>query len=344
MIHPRHLFIPLLLLVAVLLPRTAPSSLPANPGLLEDLSKSTSELAQQVLGAMVFLRVDQANSRGGQSGTGTGFVIDAMRGLVVTNSHVVGDLSSKLRVTLQDGRFTWGDPIAIDPKTDLAVVRIPEGFARRQIKWGDSDSLRNGDMVMAVGNPLGLTGTTTLGVVAGLHRVLELTEGSYEDFIQHDAFIDHGSSGGPLVNMSGEVVGVNTAIGGGHGGTDAWQGISYAVPSALARRVVEDLSVHKEVRRAYFGVQVADLNFSTASSKGLSSARGAMVSRVGDDSPADHAGILRNDVVIEVDGVEIAGAGHLRARIAAARPGQRLEITIWRNKQRLLLTVTAGRK
>ncbi len=341
--------IPLFFAIAMLLAGTLfesslKSSLPEGPGKLLELSESSASLADQALGAMVFLRVDQRGAHGKQSGAGTGFVIDAMRGLVVTNNHVVGDMNSKLRVTLHDGRFTWGDPLGVDPKTDLAVVKIPEGFAHRQLSWGNSDSLRNGHWIMAVGNPLGLTGTSTLGVVSGLHRVLELSAGSFEDFIQHDAFIDHGSSGGPLLNMRAEVVGVNTAIGSSVGGVDAWQGISYAVPSLIAQNVVEDLVKYGEVKRAYFGVKVADINATTANSKGLAKARGALVEKIGPDSPADRGGVKKNDVILSVDGVEIFGAGHLRARIAATRPGQELELEVWRGKRGLKLRVTAGSK
>ncbi|MDP6850748.1 MAG: trypsin-like peptidase domain-containing protein [Planctomycetota bacterium] len=333
-------------LVAILWIRPATTHLPEGPSSLENLSQATEELASDALLATVFLRVDQGAGSAGhgeQHGAGTGFILDAMRGLVVTNNHVVGDLSSRMRVTLNDGRQFYGDPVAADPKTDLAVVRIPEGVARRQLRWGSSDQMVPGSWVMALGNPLGLTGTTSLGVVSGLNRELGLTQDSYEDFLQHDAFIDHGSSGGPLLNMRGEVVGVNTAIGGSLQ-RDAWQGISYAVPARMASRVVADLIQHGKVRRGWLGVATSDLEFGDARNQGMEFPGGAIVTKLVKDSPAATAGLKKGDIILELDGMRIRSAAHLRARVGTVAPGSIAQFKIRRGRSTLDLKVAIREK
>ncbi|HJM38646.1 MAG TPA: trypsin-like peptidase domain-containing protein [Planctomycetota bacterium] len=324
-------------LAAILWIRPATTHFPKGPSALESLSEATAGLASDALMATVFLRVDQKEGSAGngeQHGAGTGFVLDAMRGLVVTNNHVVGDSSSRMRVTLHDGRQFYGDPVATDPQTDIAVVRIPEGVARRQLRWGSSDKMVPGSWVMALGNPLGLTGTTSLGVVSGLNRELGLAKDSYEDFLQHDAFIDHGSSGGPLLNMRGEVVGVNTAIGGSLQ-RDAWQGISYAVPSRMARRVVADLIEHGKVRRGWLGVATSDLDFGDARNQGMEVPGGAIVTKLVEDSPAAVAGMKKGDIVLELDSMRIRSAAHLRARVGTVAPGSEAIFKIRRGRSTL---------
>ncbi|MCH2113057.1 MAG: S1C family serine protease [Planctomycetes bacterium] len=340
---PKSLFTLLALmgLVGLFWTSSSQSHLPSGPSEIEDLSSQFGELASRVMPSTVFLRVDHAKAAGGESGAGTGFVMDAVRGLVITNAHVVGEPKARVRVEFMDGRQCVGDAIGLDKKTDLAVVRIPEGFAKQQLQWGDSDRLQPGHWVMAVGNPLGLNGTASLGVVSGLHRVLELTPNSYEDFLQHDAFIDHGSSGGPLVDTRGQVVGVNTAIG---GKLDAWQGISYSVPARLADRVTRDLMEYGEVRRAFLGVRTEDLAAADARSAGLNVYRGALVTKVQKDTPAARGGLQVGDIILSADGIPLAGGNHLRARVGVVAPGDVLQLEVWRSRKRLELNIELARQ
>ncbi len=351
---------PLLLLLAGLvaglalsLAPEARSGRPASPAQLLEFSDALEDLSEKVLRSTVHIRVDYKLAGQKSAGTGTGFVIDAIRGLVVTNNHVVnpgveagGEATDVFaKVTLHDGREFPAEIVAADPRTDIAVLNIPEGAARRQLAWGDSDELRPGTMVMAVGNPLGLVGTTSIGVISGLNRSVGILKGGYEDFLQHDAVIDQGSSGGPLVNMRGELVGVNTAISPDSQlkaarGQRSWNGVSWAVPERLARKVANDLIAHQEVRRGYLGVDKTDeLSSALAKRAGLPRPYGAYVTGVVDDSPAAAAGLKRGDIILAVDGYDILGWESLRARISAYSPGDRVKVKIWRNKAALELQV-----
>ncbi len=258
-------------------------------------------------------------------GFGSGFVLDAIQGFVVTNQHVVEDLGSRVKVTLHDGRRTTGDVLAVDSATDLAVVKIPAGFARAQLAWGDSDALRPGNLVLAVGNPYGLTGTTSLGVVSGLGRT-PLRQVRYQDYLQFDAYIDRGSSGGPLLDMDGRVVGINTAIFG-----SAWRGVGYAAPSELAQRIVAELISHKEVRRGYLGVEGRDVTPRYAEQVELPRPYGGAITSVKADTPAGRAGLKVGDVILAVDGKEIASWENLKVRISSLSPGAEVVLRIWRD-------------
>jgi S1-C subfamily serine protease len=358
-------FRPLLLLsaglvagLAVSLAPEARSGRPASPAQLLELSEAVEDLAQKVLRSTVHIRVDYTVGDRKAAGTGTGFVVDAIRGLVVTNNHVVrpphdGPESLEqvfARVTLQDGREYPAEIVATDPRTDIAVIRIPEGAARRQLSWGDSDAVRPGTMVMAVGNPLGLVGTTSLGVISGLNRSIGIFDrelAAYEDFLQHDAVIDQGSSGGPLVNMRGELVGVNTAISPdsqikASRGQHSWNGVSWAVPARLARKVAEDLVEFGEVRRGYLGVSTESIDASRADRSGLPRPYGAFVTDVRPGTAAEEAGLKRGDIILEVDGADVLGLESLRARISAYSPGDRVQVRVWRNKAALDLQIELG--
>jgi len=240
------------LAAGLLLPRALRSDPAPVPAVdLVELSDRLADLAGAVRKATVHLSVTARDTRGQEargelvSGFGTGFVVDAVRGYVVTNHHVAKNRDAVITATLFDGRQAEARVVAVDAQTDIAVLQVPEGFARYQVAWGDSDALRPGHLVMTVGNPYEHAGTTSLGIISGVDRdQVRLGGDQYRDFLQIDAFIDHGSSGGPLVNMRGEVVGVNTAIFG-----QTWQGIGYAVPSRIARRVAEDLVQFGHARR-----------------------------------------------------------------------------------------------
>jgi serine protease Do len=323
---------------------------------LVEFSHSLAQLSSRVQAATVLLEVtkragddedDEGNwerifgdskGRGRVQGTGSGFVVDAVQGYVVTNAHVVGNRSALVRATLEDGRQTPADVVAVDPYTDLAVVKIEPGFARRELHWGDSDSLRPGDMVMAVGSPFGLSGTTSFGVLSGTSRIVPgLPPNQYHDYLQSDAFIDQGSSGGPLVNMSGAVVGVNTAIAG-----TSWQGISYSVPSTLARYVAGELIKHGRVRRGWLGVELAAVTATYAEQVGMGRPYGARVREITDKSPAKKSGLRRGDVILSVNGVEVTGIQNLRARVGAMAPGSSVKFRIWRDESPMTLRVVLG--
>ena len=320
---------------------------------LLDVSSSFAELAERALKSTVHLSVDRRAGWGdrGSEGPGrrrqfgSGFVVDAIRGWVVTNKHVVEEATAKVRVTLHDGRRTLGDVVGLDEKTDLAVVQIPEGFAKHQFDWGDSDALRPGHLVMALGNPHRLEFTTSMGVISALNREIGLeAAGAYEDFLQFDAFIDSGSSGGPLVDMSGRVVGVNTAIYAGNNGvSEGWQGIGYAVPSRMARRVVSDLIAHGTVRRGYLGIGAEDISSTDAELQyRLSHPHGVLVNRVTEGGPAEDAGIKRGDLILAVNGREVLGWEEFRARVGSYSPGETLKLKIWRNERPSMVQVRLG--
>jgi len=291
-------------------------------------SQQTSALAKQVLEATVhFVQVVKRGEDGGiERGSGSGFVVDAVKGCVITNHHVVGEVGSVLRVQLRDGRIFDGTVVGSDSRTDVGVVRIPEGVVRHQLAWGDSEALQNGAWVMAVGNPLGLVGTSSLGVVSGLHRELKLRPNFLSDFIQSDAFIDRGSSGGPLVDMAGRVLGINTAIEGG-----AWQGKGWAVPAHLARPVAEAIWETGEMERGWMGLIPETLDSAYAAQVGMQTAHGVRVKNSKDGSPSRKAGLQRGDVLLSMDGVLLFSTGQLRARAGVLVPGKTVSFEIWRN-------------
>jgi len=308
---------------------------------LAALSDSLAALAAKVADATVTLHVSRTQEGGMVSGEGSGFVVDAFAGLVVTNAHVVGDAKT-LRVTFHDQREVLGKVAGVDPQTDLAVVKIQPGAAKRQLRWGDSDALQPGHLVMAIGSPLQLDGTTSLGVVSALHRRLRTDEpDAYEDFIQFDAFIDRGSSGGPLVNMHGEVVGINTAIGSSEG-APAWRGIAYAVPSSLARRYAEDLAELGKVQRGWLGIVVAAVTSDLANTLGMERPHGAILRQLSPGGPADRAGIRANDVLLAIDGVEIANSAHVRARVASLKPGTKIQLKVLTGREVRTVEVEIG--
>ncbi len=327
------LFLTGALLLALILAPGARSGQVDRVANLSEISESLADLAARIRPGTVYLEVEQKSGGRREGGMGSGFVVDSVEGLVVTNAHVVGGQDSRVTVVLADGRRDSGTVVGLDPLADVALVRISPGLATHRLEWGDSDSLRPGHLVLALGSPLGRTFSTSFGVVSALGRTdLQLpVKGAYQDFIQFDAFIDHGSSGGPLLDMEGRVVGINTAIG---GSLDAWQGISYAVPEALARRVVEALAENGETRRGWLGVSTAggEVTASYADAVGLDRPYGVRVRKVTPDSPAEKASLRRGDIILAVDGYEISSHEQLRSRLAALGPGIRVRLRLWRDR------------
>ena len=264
---------------------------------------------------------------------GSGVIIDARLGYVVTNHHV-NENADEIRVRLDDGRSFDAELVGADPEADVAVIRIPAENLKA-IEIGDSDALRVGDFVVAIGNPFGLSQTATSGIVSALGRTGLGIEG-YEDFIQTDASINQGNSGGALVNLRGQLVGVNTAILARGGGN---VGIGFAIPANMALRLTSQIIQYGEVRRGRLGVIVQDLTPNLAEAFGIDSRNGALISRVMPDSAAEDAGLQEGDVITLVDGRSVSGAAELRNLIGLARADDEVEITYIRNREEIVQTI-----
>ncbi|MBF0175331.1 MAG: DegQ family serine endoprotease [Magnetococcales bacterium] len=260
-----------------------------------------------------------------QRSLGSGVLMDAAKGYVLTNNHVIKD-AQEITITLMDGRNLQAQKVGQDSETDIAVVRIPaERLTALDI--GDSDALRVGDFVVAIGNPFGLGSTVTSGIVSAMGRNGLGIEG-YEDFIQTDASINPGNSGGALVNLRGELVGINTAILAKGGGN---VGIGFAIPVNMVRKIMAQLIDNGEVRRGLLGVQSQDLTPDLATAFGLDRVGGAVVGNVVSDSGAAKAGLRRGDVIIEVNGREVRNAASLRNMIGLVRMGDEVQIKYMRD-------------
>lgn len=267
---------------------------------------------------------------------GSGVIVDAQWGIVLTNHHVV-DQAYEIDVRLRDGRELDAELVGSDPETDIAVLRIPaQGLTA--VPWGDSDGLRVGDFVVAIGSPFGLSHTVTSGIVSALGRTGLGIEG-FESFIQTDASINPGNSGGPLVDLHGRLVGINTAILAPSGGN---VGIGFAIPVTMVRTVADQLLEHGEVRRGLLGVAVQNLTPELARALGIGNADGALVSRVEPGSAAEAAGLLPGDLIVAVNGQPVTGAGTLRARIGLLRIGTPLTLELIRKGARLQLKSTVA--
>ncbi|KAA5805476.1 PDZ domain-containing protein [Alkalicaulis satelles] len=266
---------------------------------------------------------------------GSGFIIDP-EGLVVTNNHVIEDADA-VEVVLQDGRVLAAEIIGRDPATDLAVLRVEAGEGLPYVPFGDSDGARVGDWVVAIGNPFGLGGSLTVGVISARGRDIG---GQYDDYLQSDVSINRGNSGGPLFNLDGEVIGVNTAI---FSPTGASVGISFSVPSAVARPVVDQLISFGETRRGWLGVNVQPVTADMARAMGLSSARGAVVTRIDPDGPAAEAELQPGDVILAIGGRAVADDRRLTRIVAETEPESRVALEVFRRGESLTLNVTIAR-
>jgi serine protease Do len=267
---------------------------------------------------------------------GSGFFISD-DGYLVTNNHVVQD-GQEFTVVLDDGTELDATMVGTDSRTDLAVLKVePEGRTFTYVEFGDDNATRIGDWVVAVGNPFGLGGTVTAGIVSARGR--EIGAGPYDDFIQVDAAVNRGNSGGPTFNLSGEVIGVNTAIFSPSGGN---VGIAFAIPASLARDVVNDLIEDGSVERGWLGVQIQPVTDEIAESLGLSEAAGALVSAPQGESPAAAAGVEPGDVITEVDGAAVEDPRALARLVAGLTPGEDVDLTVWRDGGEQTITVELG--
>ena len=265
-------------------------------------------------------------------GLGSGVIIDPT-GVALTNAHVV-DKATQVEVVTLDGNRHTAKVAGVDPKTDLAVLKLEGTGPFPYLKLGNSDELQVGDLVIAVGSPFGLQSTVTQGIVSAKAR--DIGAGPYDEFIQTDAAINPGNSGGPLVNMRGEVVGINTAI--VRGGS----GIGFAIPSSMVKRISTDLLASGKVTRGWLGVSMQPLTPELAESFGAKDKKGALVADVMSDSPAAKAGLKAGDIVLEFAGKKISEPGDLARAVAVASPGKKSDVKVLRDKQEKTVTIELG--
>jgi serine protease Do len=270
-----------------------------------------------------------------QSALGSGFIISS-DGYIVTNHHVIAK-ADKIEVTLHDGEAYKAEVIGKDKMSELALIKI-EAEGLPFVKWGDSDSIEVGDWVLAIGNPLGLDNTVTAGIISGRGRNV-FANTAYGQFLQTDAAINFGNSGGPLFNMDSEVIGINTAIVAGG------QNIGFAIPSNLAQKIIQQLKANGKVERGWFGVGIQDVDSELAESFGLPKGmKGVVLTSIGQDSPAEKAGLEQGDVVVEINGNKLVRVNDLQQKVAETLPGTDVKIKIFRRGKFLTKTVAVGRR
>ena len=266
---------------------------------------------------------------------GSGFIIDS-KGYIITNNHVI-DNAEKIMVILFDDTTFEASVVGKDPKTDVALLKIdPKKVKLQSVKFGDSNKLRVGDWVMAIGNPFGFGGTVTAGIVSARGRNLS---GSYDDYIQTDASINRGNSGGPLFDMKGNVVGINTAIFSQSGGS---VGIGFAVSSNLAKQVTDQLREYGRTKRGWLGVLIQEISDEIAEGLGMKTAMGALVSSATEGGPAEKAGVKTGDVIIKFNNIEIKNMRELPKVVASTAVGQSVPLVILRNGKEMTLNVILG--
>jgi serine protease Do len=267
---------------------------------------------------------------------GSGFFVSA-DGVIVTNNHVV-EKASEVQVVMDDGRTLDATVVGTDPKTDLAVLKVKEGGSFPFVTFG-LKSPRVGDWVVAIGNPFGLGGTVTAGIVSARGR--DIGAGPYDDFLQIDAPVNRGNSGGPTFNLAGEVVGVNTAIASPSGGS---VGIAFAIPAEAAQSVVATLKEGGSVSRGFIGVQIQPVTKEIAEAIGLKEPKGALVASALKGGPAEKAGLKTGDTIVAVDGQTVSEAKDLSRKIATLQPGKTVSLTIWRDGKERKVDLEIGRQ
>jgi len=272
------------------------------------------------------------------SSLGSGFIVDASEGIIVTNNHVITD-ADEIVVNFADGSKRTAELVGVDTKTDLAVLKIdPTGKELVEVPFGDSDQMKIGDWVMAIGNPFGFGGSVSIGIVSAQNR--QIGSGPYDDYIQTDAAINRGNSGGPLFNMKGEVIGINTAIISPTGGSI---GIGFAIPSKLALNVANQLREFGETRRGWLGVRIQPVTDEIAESLGLERAAGALISGIEKGGPAEGGSLKPGDVILSFNGEEIADVRELSRVVADSPVGEEVDVEILRDEERQSVKIVLGR-
>ena len=269
------------------------------------------------------------------SALGSGFIIDE-KGIVITNNHVIKG-AEDIYVRVNGEANIKAKVLGSDPGMDLAVLQIESDKKFQPVNFGNSDDARIGDWVIAIGNPFGLGGTVTAGIVSARNRSIGLSR--YEDFIQTDASINQGNSGGPLFNMDGDVIGINTAILGQSGSI----GIGFAIPSNSAKRVIDQLIEFGETKRGWLGVRIQTVSKEISDLEKLDEPRGALVASVADNSPSDKAGIKAGDIILEFDGKKINEMKELPKIVAETEVGKKVKLKVWRNKREITKEIILGR-
>ncbi len=272
--------------------------------------------------------------------SGSGFLVDAS-GHILTNNHVVSN-ADDINVTLNDRRTFKAKVVGTDPESDVAVIQI-EGSHLPYLQLGDSDKIRVGDWAIAIGNPLGmLRGSVTVGIISAQGRanlnIFGSSDLQFQDFIQTDASINFGNSGGPLCNIRGEVIGINTAI------NPSGQGIGFAIPINLAKHVADQLVAHGHVQRAWLGVTLGDLTPEIAEGLGIAGQEGVLIATVHKGFPAEKAGLRRNDVIVEYNGEPVTDMAKFRLRVADTSPGKRVSLAVLRDGKRVPISVTLAER
>ncbi len=324
---------------AIAAPRGTPESF---ADLAERLSPAVVNIssAQRVPGAKPGSQNSQLDKKFSPQAVslGSGFIIDP-KGIVITNNHVI-DNAEQVTVTLHDGREFKATIRAVDRETDLAILQLDQPPAKLPfVSFGDSNAARVGDWVLAIGNPFGLGGTVTVGIISARNR--DIDAGNFDDFIQTDAAINRGNSGGPLFDMTGKVIGINTAIYSQTGGS---VGVGFAVPADLASIVVDQLLTHGETRRGWLGVSIDEMTPKLAAELGFDRPRGAVVSVVRPNSPALSAGVQPNDVILDFNKRPVNSVRDLTRAVADTPVGATVPMTVLRDGKRVILRVTVDRR
>ncbi|MBN2406800.1 MAG: Do family serine endopeptidase [Elusimicrobia bacterium] len=270
-------------------------------------------------------------------GTGSGFIVDP-DGYVITNYHVIKD-ADEVKITTYDDDQYEAKVVGKDPLTDLAVVKIKSMKKFNAIRLGDSDALEVGDWVLAGGSPFGLQQTFTAGIVSAVRQDVQVENLSYSDLIQTDAAINRGNSGGPLVNLQGEVIGINTAI---YAPTGVFSGVGFAIPVNQAKRILTELIQTGKVVRGWLGIEIMDLDEALKEQFALKDTKGVLVNGIMDGSPAFKAGLKRGDVIVKINGSSVENARSLQKKISSAVPGEKISITVIRDKKEEMLTAELG--